>query len=85
MSERCVCKDCGPGELCLACVVSARKQADISPVRRSDYEWCAKIAVQRMESADQIESLLIHQFRGNRVALLAYLGIEGEAEARKQR
>jgi hypothetical protein len=53
-------------------------KADIPPVRKSDYEWCAKIAVQRMESADQIESLLIHQFRGNKVALLAYLGIEGE-------
>ena len=38
MSGLCFCDDFGPGEICLACVVSARRQADISPVHNYGVE-----------------------------------------------
>lgn len=38
MSGLCFCEDFGPGEICLSCVVSARRQADISPVHNYGVE-----------------------------------------------
>lgn len=82
MSERCVCEDdLGPGEICLACVVTARRQADISPVHNYgvDCKLCGGSGFRNDAERERMPGCPMH---------LNYelpLGTEGRKIARKLR